>query len=149
RRPAAVGAAGAGTQRRREGGGDGMSRRTQGMLGAGDAAVGGAAVDGGAVDGAGAGRGVAGPEVGARRVGLLADLAANRTSDDPRRPGTAGVLPTVLTLRFAAAFLFRASALAGGVLPVLGSVLKQVNHLVTGADIAWSARIGPGLVLWH
>jgi serine O-acetyltransferase len=85
----------------------------------------------------------------AEPLGLFADLAANRTSDDPRRPGTAGVLPTLLTLRFAAAFLYRASSCAGHVAPVLGSVLKQVNHLVTGADIAWSARIGPGLVLWH
>lgn len=86
---------------------------------------------------------------GARPLGLLADLAANRTSDDPRRPGTAGVLPTVLTLRFLATFLYRASARAGSSVPVLGSVLKQVNHAITGADIAWSARIGPGLVLWH
>ncbi|MFD6140842.1 serine O-acetyltransferase [Promicromonospora sp. NPDC060271] len=85
----------------------------------------------------------------ARPLGLLADLAANRTSDDPRRPGTAGVLPTVLTLRFLATFLYRASARAGSSVPVLGSVLKQLNHAITGADIAWSARIGPGLVLWH
>ncbi|MEU4387703.1 serine acetyltransferase [Promicromonospora sp. NPDC023805] len=84
-----------------------------------------------------------------RPLGLLADLAANRTSDDPRRPRTAGVLPTVLTLRFLATFLYRASARAGSSVPVLGSVLKQVNHAITGADIAWSARIGPGLVLWH
>lgn len=86
---------------------------------------------------------------GERPLGLLADLAANRTSDDPRRPGTAGVLPTVLTLRFLATFLYRASARAGSSVPVLGSVLKQINHAITGADIAWSARIGPGLVLWH
>ncbi|WP_419705369.1 serine O-acetyltransferase [Promicromonospora sp. NFX87] len=85
----------------------------------------------------------------ARPLGLLADLAANRTSDDPRRPGTAGVLPTVLTLRFLATFLYRVSARAGSSVPVLGSVLKQLNHAITGADIAWSARIGPGLVLWH
>lgn len=85
----------------------------------------------------------------ARPLGLLADLAANRRSDDPRRPGTAGVLPTVLTLRFLATFLYRASARAGSSFPVLGSVLKQINHAITGADIAWSARIGPGLVLWH
>lgn len=82
-------------------------------------------------------------------LGLFADLGANRTSDDPRRPGTAGVLPTVLTLRFLAAFLYRVSARVGSSVPVLGSVLKQLNHAITGADIAWSARIGPGLVLWH
>jgi serine O-acetyltransferase len=90
-------------------------------------------------------RGTAGPWP----LGLLADLAANRTSDNPRRPATAGVLPTVLTLRFLATFLYRASARAGSSVPVLGSVLKQINHAITGADIAWSARIGPGLVLWH
>jgi serine O-acetyltransferase len=93
----------------------------------------------------GTARGATGP----RPLGLLADLAANRTSDDPRRPRTAGVLPTVLTLRFLATFLYRASARAGSSVPVLGSVLKQINHAITGADIAWSARIGPGLVLWH
>jgi serine O-acetyltransferase len=59
------------------------------------------------------------------------------------------VLPTVLTLRFLATFLYRVSARAGSSVPVLGSVLKQINHAITGADIAWSARIGPGLVLWH
>lgn len=93
--------------------------------------------------------GTARDAAGARPLGLLADLAANRTSDDPRRAGTAGVLPTVLTLRFLATFLYRASARAGSSVPVLGSVLKQINHAITGADIAWSARIGPGLVLWH
>jgi serine O-acetyltransferase len=82
-------------------------------------------------------------------LGLLADLAANRTSDNPHRRGTAGVLPTVLTLRFLATFLYRVSARAGSAVPALGSVVKQVNHAITGADIAWSARIGPGLVLWH
>jgi len=82
-------------------------------------------------------------------LGLLADLPANRRSDDPRRPGTAGALPTVLTMRFLAVFLHRVSARAGSSVPVLGSVLKQLNHAITGADIAWSARIGPGLVLWH
>jgi serine O-acetyltransferase len=90
-------------------------------------------------------RGASGPEP----LGLLADLPANRRSDDPRRPGTAGVLPTVLTMRVLAAFLYRVSARAGSSAPVLGSVLKQVNHAITGADIAWSARIGAGLVLWH
>lgn len=97
----------------------------------------------------GAARGAAHHAADAWPLGLLADLPANRTSDDPRRPGAAGVLPTVLTLRFLATFLYRVSARAGSSVPVLGSVLKQVNHAITGADIAWSARIGPGLVLWH
>ncbi|MDR7383815.1 serine O-acetyltransferase [Promicromonospora iranensis] len=97
----------------------------------------------GSSDGAAHGTAAPGP------LGLFADLPANRTSDDPRRPGTAGVLPTVLTLRFLAVLLYRLSARAGSSVPLLGSVVKQVNHAITGADIAWSARIGPGLVLWH
>jgi len=97
----------------------------------------------------GAARGAPRDAAGAWPLGLLADLPANRRSDDPRRPGAAGVLPTVLTLRFLATFLYRVSARAGSSVPVLGSVLKQINHAITGADIAWSARIGPGLVLWH
>ena len=97
----------------------------------------------------GAARGAPRDAAGAWPLGLLADLPANRTSDNPRRAGTAGVLPTVLTLRFLATFLYRVSARAGSAVPVLGSVLKQINHEITGADIAWSARIGPGLVLWH
>lgn len=86
---------------------------------------------------------------GPEPFGLFVDLAANRRSDDPRRPGTAGVLPTVLTVRFLATFLYRASARAGAFVPLLGFALKQLNHVITGADIAWSSRIGPGLVLWH
>lgn len=27
--------------------------------------------------------------------------------------------------------------------------MKQVNHLLTGADMAWQAQIGPGLRLYH
>lgn len=81
--------------------------------------------------------------------GLLMDLDANRTSDDSRRPGRASVLATVLTVRYAATFLFRLSAAAGAAFAPLGSLVKQLNHVLTGADVAWSAQIGPGLVLWH
>ena len=27
--------------------------------------------------------------------------------------------------------------------------MKQINHLLTGADLAWTAEVGPGLVLFH
>jgi serine O-acetyltransferase len=76
---------------------------------------------------------------------LFQDLDALRSTS---RTGAGGVA-TLLTVRSAAVFLFRLSQLAGRSVPFLGSVLKQLNHLLTGADLAWQADIGPGLVLHH
>ncbi|MDN5563788.1 MAG: hypothetical protein L0G49_08475 [Luteococcus sp.] len=56
---------------------------------------------------------------------------------------------SVLTVRMASTLLYRASHAAGQVHPLLGVALKQVNHMATGADIAWQADIGPGLALFH
>ncbi len=82
----------------------------------------------------------------ARRASFLfQDLEALRSKS---RTG-AGPVATLLTVRSLAVLLFRLSQLAGGSVPLLGSVLKQLNHLLTGADLAWQADIGPGLVLHH
>lgn len=70
------------------------------------------------------------------------DLAANRRDGRP-------LLADALTVRFVAVSLFRASQAAGAQVGLLGSVLKQFNHLLTGADISWESRIAPGLVLHH
>ncbi|WP_179716562.1 serine O-acetyltransferase [Petropleomorpha daqingensis] len=56
---------------------------------------------------------------------------------------------SVLTLRTLAVVLFRLSQAIGRHSPVLAGVLKQVNQLLTGADVAWQASIGPRLSLYH
>lgn len=53
------------------------------------------------------------------------------------------------TMRYQAVFLYRLSARLGVLSPLLGFTVKQFNHFWTGADIAWQASIGPGLVLFH
>lgn len=77
-----------------------------------------------------------------------------RLKDDYRRGAQSarhgsGVLSTFLTVKFVAVSLFRLSQAAGSCVPILGHALKQLNHLITGADIAWQAEIGPGLQLFH
>lgn len=62
--------------------------------------------------------------------------------------GARGLLH-VLTVRSLAVVLVRLAARAGRVHPLLGLALKQANHVLTGADIAWQASIGPGLRLYH
>jgi serine O-acetyltransferase len=32
---------------------------------------------------------------------------------------------------------------------MLGTLIKQINHTVTGADMAWQAQVGPGFNLLH
>lgn len=45
--------------------------------------------------------------------------------------------------------LFRLSQIAGRLAPGLGGLVKQLNHLLTGADISWRISVGPGLRLYH
>jgi serine O-acetyltransferase len=58
-------------------------------------------------------------------------------------------LPELLTVRALATVLFRLAQTCGAVAPLVGYVVKQVNHLMTGADLAWQANLGPGLTLYH
>ena len=53
------------------------------------------------------------------------------------------------TVRFLAVALLRAAQGSGQRVGLLGSLLKQFNHVLTGCDIAYQAEIGPGLVLYH
>lgn len=55
----------------------------------------------------------------------------------------------LFTVRSLAVVLVRVATAAGGVHPLLGLLVKQVNHVLTGADIAWQAELGPGLRLYH
>jgi len=58
-------------------------------------------------------------------------------------------LPELLTVRAIATVLFRLSQSCGARVSLLGYVVKQVNHVLTGADLAWQASVGPGLTLYH
>jgi len=77
------------------------------------------------------------------RSALSADLAA--LCGGHRR----NALEAMGSVRFLAVALFRLSQAAGRRSGVLGRLVKQVNHVLTGADLAWQAEIGPGLVLYH
>lgn len=54
-----------------------------------------------------------------------------------------------LSIKRWAVVAFRFSQLAGRRVPAMGSAIKQLNHLVSGADLAWQATIGSGLQLHH
>jgi serine O-acetyltransferase len=58
-------------------------------------------------------------------------------------------LPELMTVRAIATILFRLSQACGRRAPHLAYFIKQVNHIVTGADVAWQATVGPGLTLYH
>ena len=90
--------------------------------------------------------------LGPLRELLAADLRAN-AHDAPSGSGAGWWLRAVArhvpTVRFTAVVLLRCAQAAGRRLPLLGSLLKQLNHLLCGCDIAWQADIGPGLILFH
>ncbi|CEH02882.1 MULTISPECIES: serine O-acetyltransferase [Propionibacteriaceae] len=71
-------------------------------------------------------------------------LGADLNARGPRLTALA-----VLTVRGQATTLFRVSQLLGSRFPVLGNLVKQWNHLLTGCDISWHATVGPGLKLYH
>jgi serine O-acetyltransferase len=58
-------------------------------------------------------------------------------------------LARALTVSSLAVILFRLSQRAGTLHPLLGHLTKQINHVITGADLAWQATAGPGLRLFH
>jgi serine O-acetyltransferase len=84
-----------------------------------------------------------------RRSRLLWDLPANCPSlrHRPVRPGD--VAREMLNLRVLAVFAYRISQLLGQHSHLGASIVKQLNQLITGADIAWESTIGPGLVIFH
>lgn len=75
-----------------------------------------------------------------------ADAAAARGHGEPT---ASDLLQQLLTIRGLAVNLHRLAHRFGSLNPMLGTLLKQLNHLLTGSDIAWQARIGEGLVLYH
>lgn len=79
---------------------------------------------------------------------LLADARENVLAAG-RELNASGVIATLATMRFASVLLLRVSQACGAVSPLAAGLMKQFNHLLTGADIAWQAEIGPGFVLFH
>jgi serine O-acetyltransferase len=83
---------------------------------------------------------------------LKADFKANAPALS-ERAGPSAVAAAAArngpTVRFVAVALFRLAQSAGAFFAPLGSAFKQLNHVVTGCDIAYQAQIGPGLVLYH
>lgn len=75
---------------------------------------------------------------------LRADLESINLSR--RGGGSTRMLPNV---RMIAVALFRTTQTLGTLSPVLAALVKQLNHVITGADIAWQASAGPGLQLQH
>ena len=68
--------------------------------------------------------------------------------DAPARKADNGIRG-LLNVGFVAVVIFRLSQVAGRRMSLLGSLVKQFNHVVTGADLAWEVTIGPGLMLYH
>ena len=83
---------------------------------------------------------------------LRGDLRANAPGLPPE-PSAAqwlrALARTLPTVRFLAVLLFRTAQAAGRRTGVAGSLVKQLNHLLTGCDAAYQAQVGPGLVLYH
>ena len=89
------------------------------------------------------------------RQALLQDLDRNcsdvesSSGHNSAGPKLRRVLRTAPTVRYLAVFLFRLSQVLGERSGLAGSLVKQLNHILTGADLAWQASIGSGLVLYH
>lgn len=82
---------------------------------------------------------------------LVADLA--RTAGKPVIPSGSAraklLLASALTVKGIAVIGFRASSATGNRSRALAAAIKQMTHILTGADIDYSAEIGPGLRLLH
>jgi len=81
---------------------------------------------------------------------VIGNFEADAAAASGRDRASAGdIARQILTVRGASVNLFRLSHAVGSFAPPLGLILKQFNHMLTGADIAWQCSIGPGLVLFH
>lgn len=69
--------------------------------------------------------------------------------DSPEMSRKSATVQTVITARYLAALLYRVASAIGPRHRKLAGLVKQLNQMLTGADIAWHADIGPGLVLSH
>jgi serine O-acetyltransferase len=82
------------------------------------------------------------------REDITESLEADRTNGGRASLPTA-VGKALLTTRLQAVILLRLAQAAHRFFPPLAAVLKYINSVLTGADIAQAAAIGPGLRLFH
>ena len=83
-------------------------------------------------------------------MSILQDVQANARSKSQSHPASRKqTVARLLNLRFLAVVLYRLSVAVGSRSGILADVVKQFNQLLTGADVAWQARISAGLVLRH
>lgn len=82
------------------------------------------------------------------REDISESLEADRTNGG-RAPLHIAVGKALLTTRLQAVILLRLAQAAHRFFPPLAAVIKYVNSVLTGADIAQAAAIGPGLRLFH
>jgi serine O-acetyltransferase len=83
---------------------------------------------------------------------LRADFRANAPGLSARPRGAEllrALARNAPTVRFMAVALLRVAQAAGARSALLGALIKQANHVLTGADLAYQAHIGGGLVLYH
>lgn len=80
---------------------------------------------------------------------MFQDLARNMDVSAVRGPRIVRMLLTLGTVRYQSVFLYRLSVFSGSISPFLGHLIKQFNHIWTGADISWQAQIGNSFVLFH
>jgi serine O-acetyltransferase len=83
---------------------------------------------------------------------LLSDVGASIATDRQRsRPGQLliALSKALVTTRLQAVILLRLGQAARYLMPPMAAILKYLNTVITGADIALEAQIGPGLRLFH
>jgi serine O-acetyltransferase len=91
-----------------------------------------------------------GPDMGQ----LVNEIAGDLTADlgegvrGWRRIVTAA-LRLAFTARLQAVVLHRLASAAGRRASLLGVIIKYINQVLTGADMAYQATLGPGLQLFH
>jgi serine acetyltransferase len=82
---------------------------------------------------------------------ICADLASgwNREVPSSKIGQLRLVLSCAVTVRGAATIGFRISHAVGRHSATAGAILKQLNQIVTGCDIACETQIGPGFRMFH
>lgn len=79
----------------------------------------------------------------------LAYLLQDQLPTHPTLGQVAKALGRIVLVKNFSTTAFRLSQILGSRMPWAGYAVKQVNHVITGADLAWQATVGRGLVLHH
>lgn len=79
----------------------------------------------------------------------LAYVLQDQLPADPTFAQVARALTRLALVKNLATATFRLSQVLGRRSPWAGYLFKQLNHVLTGADLAWQATVGRGLILHH